>query len=76
MGTLKGGWHMKDFLKRFELSREQWLGVIRHILTSTGPLLAYFGLEVEEKVWLVVVGILMSAIGFLWSVKAPEKKHV
>lgn len=66
---------MKGFWSRFKLTREQWLGIIRHILTSVGPLLAYFGFEVEEQAWIAVVGLSMSLIGFLWSVKAPEKKH-
>lgn len=61
---------------RFKFTREQWLGIIRHILTSFGPLLAYVGIEISEEVWVALVGAAMTIIGFIWSVKAPEKKNV
>ena len=49
------------------MSKEQILGLIRHILTSVGGaviMLGYF----DEALVTEVTGGLMTAIGFVWSV--------
>ena len=49
------------------------LGIVRHILTFGGGFLVTKGLADEGTVQ-EVVGALVTVIGFLWSVFAPEKK--
>lgn len=56
------------------LNQEQLTGFIRHALTLAGGVLVTKGL-IDEQTMLEGVGILMSAIGFIWSFrnKTPKK---
>jgi hypothetical protein len=51
---------------------EQIAGFIRHTLTLVGGIAVAKGL-MDEQMMLEGVGILMSAIGFVWSFKAKDK---
>lgn len=48
-------------------------GALRHLLSSFGPLLAANGL-VTDATWQSVVGVIMTALAFYDSWKAPEKQ--
>lgn len=54
------------------LSKEQWLGILRHIIGGVGPLLVLKGLADEQTVALVG-GMILSIGAIVASVKAPEK---
>ena len=47
-------------------------GALRHLLTSTGPLMATWGVT-DESTWAVGVGVVMAAVGFWGSWTAKEK---
>ena len=57
------------------MSREQWLGIIRHILTFAGGWVVAQGI-ISEAELVEVIGALMTLVGLVWSAKAPEKKAV
>jgi hypothetical protein len=48
-------------------------GLIRHILTTLGGSLMYFGV-VDEATWGAISGGVLALAGVLWSYLAPEKK--
>jgi hypothetical protein len=49
------------------------LGVIRHLLTAAGGFAVGKGLVAESDVGTLVAAI-VTIVGFVWSVVAPEKK--
>ena len=51
------------------LTREQIDGLIRHGLTAIGGALVILG-YLEESVVSEIIGGIMTAIGFIWSVKS------
>ena len=57
------------------MSREQWLGIIRHILTFAGGWVVAQGI-ISEAELVEVIGAIMTLVGLVWSAKAPEKKAV
>ena len=57
------------------MSREQWLGIIRHILTFAGGWIVAQG-WLNEAELVEVIGAVMTLVGLVWSARAPEKKAV
>lgn len=55
------------------MTREQWLGIIRHILTFAGGWVVAQG-WLDESALVEVVGAVMTLVGLIWSAKSPEKK--
>lgn len=53
------------------MKNEQISGFIRHALTLVGGIFVTKGL-VDEQTMMEGVGILMSAIGFIWSFKSKQ----
>lgn len=51
------------------LTKEQWMGVIRHALTFVGGLLIASG-QLDDAVWSEITGSALSLIGAIWSVAA------
>ena len=54
------------------LSKEQWLGILRHVVGGVGPLLVLKGV-VDEQTVSLVGGMVLSIGAIVASVKAPEK---
>lgn len=46
-------------------TKEQWEGLVRHVLTMVGPLVIAKG--IDEGSWLVLVGAITSVAGVAWS---------
>ena len=57
------------------LAWSQVQGVLRHILTFGGGFLVAKG-WIPEGMVEEVVGAVMTLLGLVWSIKAPEKKDV
>lgn len=55
------------------MTREQWLGIIRHILTFAGGWVVAQG-WIDESTLVEVVGAVMTLVGLIWSANTPEKK--
>lgn len=51
------------------LTKEQWMGVIRHALTFVGGLLIASG-QLDDAAWSEITGSALSLIGAIWSVAA------
>lgn len=58
-------------LNFFKMTKEQVLGVIRHVLTFAGGFLVTKGL-VDEGVVMEVVGAVTTIIGSVWSIVAKK----
>lgn len=55
-----------------KLSREQWMGILRHALTFGGGLLIAKGL-VDEGTWSELSGSVITLVGTIWSIVAKSK---
>ena len=53
------------------LSKEQWMGIIRHVLTFGGGILITKGL-IDEGVWAEVSGGVITLVGAIWSIVAKK----
>lgn len=49
------------------MNKEQILGIVRHVLTAAGAILAIKGYT-DEGTATLIVGALMTAIGGIWSI--------
>ena len=49
------------------MTQEQFLGVVRHVLTAVGGILIAQGL-VQDGMWTELTGAAMALVGGLWSV--------
>jgi hypothetical protein len=58
-----------------KLTKEQTLGVIRHILTFTGGVLIAKGL-IDESLITDIIGAAMTLVGGVWSIVEKNKKPV
>lgn len=56
-----------------EWNKAKWEGLIRHVLTGVGPIMAYLG-WVDEATWATIAGAVLAVVGVAWSWFAPEKK--
>lgn len=55
------------------LTREQWLGIARHVVGAIGAMLVTRGmLEAAEAE--IIVGAALGILAVLGSIKAPEKR--
>ena len=52
---------------KLKLSKEQWLGIVRHSLTFVGGILITKGL-VDETIWAEISGAALTLVGGVWSV--------
>jgi hypothetical protein len=52
---------------KLNLSKEQWLGVIRHSLTFIGGILIAKGI-IDEALWAEISGGALTLVGGVWSV--------
>lgn len=52
---------------KLKLSKEQWLGIVRHTLTFVGGILITKGL-VDEGIWAEISGAALTLVGGVWSV--------
>jgi len=50
-----------------KLSKDQWMGIIRHALTFIGGILIAKG-AVNDSSWAEIAGSAMSLVGAIWSV--------
>lgn len=57
---------------KLSLSREQWMGILRHALTFGGGLLIAKGL-VDEGTWSELSGSVITLVGTIWSIVAKSK---
>lgn len=48
------------------MTQEQFLGVVRHVLTAAGGILIAQGL-VQDGMWTELTGATLSLVGVLWS---------
>jgi len=55
-----------------KLTREQVLGILRHVLTFGGGILVAKGL-IDETTWAEVSGSAITLIGAIWSILAKKK---
>jgi len=55
------------------MNRERVFGILRHVLTTAGGIVVARG-DLDEPLVEPIVGGLMAAAGFLWSIFAPEKR--
>jgi hypothetical protein len=54
---------------KLKLTKEQWLGIVRHSLTFVGGILIAKGL-VDEGIWAEISGAALTLVGGVWSVAA------
>lgn len=54
------------------MNKEKLFGFVRHMLTALGGWAAGSG-YVDEQTVVMMVGVVMSGLGFIWSWVAPEK---
>lgn len=54
---------------KLKLTKEQWLGILRHSLTFVGGILITKGI-VDEGVWAEISGAALTLVGGVWSVVA------
>jgi len=54
-----------------KLSREQWMGILRHALTFGGGILITKGL-VDETLWAELSGSVVTLVGAVWSIVAKN----
>jgi hypothetical protein len=54
------------------MKKEQFLGILRHVLTFTGGILVLKGL-LDESLVLELTGGIVSLVGTLWSVISKKK---
>jgi hypothetical protein len=54
---------------KLKLTKEQWLGIVRHSLTFVGGILITKGI-VDEGVWAEISGAALTLVGGVWSVAA------
>lgn len=52
---------------KLKLSKEQWLGIVRHSLTFVGGILITKGI-VDEAIWAEISGAALTLVGGVWSV--------
>ena len=52
---------------KLKLSKEQWLGIVRHSLTFVGGILIAKGL-VDESIWAEISGAALTLVGGIWSI--------
>jgi hypothetical protein len=62
-----------QLLDRWIMNKEQVLGIVRHILTFGGGIVVGKG-WFDEATMTAIVGAVVTVVGALWSVWAPEKK--
>lgn len=55
------------------MKKERIMGIIRHILTFGGGFIAAQGWATESEITSISAGV-VTLIGLLWSIFAPEKK--
>lgn len=58
--------YINIFLKKFEMNKEQILGIVRHLLTFFGGILVTKGL-VDETFVTELIGGISTVIGAVWS---------
>lgn len=58
------------------VNRAKTLGMVRHVLTYVGGVVAATGVSVTEDEITTAVGAIITLVGFVWSWKAPEKGEV
>ena len=56
------------------MNKAKTLGLIRHILTYLGGVIAATGVGITESDITTAVGAVVTLVGMVWSWKAPEKK--
>jgi hypothetical protein len=54
-------------MKWLKLNRNQWVGILRHVLTFGGGILIAKGL-VDESTWSEVSGSVLALVGAIWSI--------
>lgn len=55
-----------------KLSKQQWLGMLRHTLTFFGGISMTMG-YIDESTFEDVVGLTMSLVGVIWSIMEKNK---
>lgn len=56
------------------MTKEQWLGIIRHLLTIAGGFLISKG-WLDESDLMEIIGAVITIVGVVWSARSPEKKQ-
>lgn len=59
-------------MKLPKLSKEQWLGIVRHVITFGGGLLVAKGV-IDEATLTEVSGAILTILGSIWSVSAKKQ---
>jgi hypothetical protein len=54
---------------KLKLTKEQWLGIVRHSLTFVGGILITKGI-VDDGIWAEISGAALTLVGGVWSVVA------
>jgi hypothetical protein len=52
---------------KLKLTKEQWLGIVRHSLTFVGGILITKGI-IDEGIWAEISGAALTLVGGVWSV--------
>ena len=56
---------------KLNLSKDQWLGIVRHALTFVGGILIAKGV-VDSGLWAEISGAALTLVGGIWSVVAAR----
>jgi hypothetical protein len=55
-----------------KLNREQFLGILRHVLTTLGGIMVTKGV-IDETMAVEATGAIITLIGVIWSVASKQK---
>jgi hypothetical protein len=58
-----------DFNMERNTMTEQWMGVVRHVLTAVGAVMVAMG-YMDDTMWTTIMGAMMTLVPFVWSWKS------
>jgi hypothetical protein len=58
-----------DFNMERNAMTDQWMGVVRHVLTAVGSFMVAMG-YMDNAMWATIMGAMMTLVPFVWSWKS------